>query len=386
MKTVSAAFLSGPIYDPLYSHKSVISAAESLGLRVDFSGDHPTLNRHLSTLAEIPYDLISTHTKYAPSQAHFLAPLDDLLSKDELADFARSTLEMARVDGTLRGLPRNADVRLLHYRTDLIPRPPRTWDELFSISRRLVRPPDFAGFVFPGKESGLFGTFYELAEMGGAHLFPPSGIPQIDNEGGRWALQLLRSFVAEGISPAEFPHFHYDEVHSWFRDGRAAMVGDWPGSFALHCDSSISQVADRFAVCPYPTGPAGQSLAYGGSHTFALTHRGADNPAAVEVLKILASVQSQLFEARRGSVPVRYSVMKRIQAIAQPRELSRWKALENVIEHHMLIPPKLACYPKIEEVIWKTVQAAIVGNLPISDALQSITQQVRQMIEAQHGK
>src|SRR5271163_4282509 len=106
MKAVSAAILGGPIYDPLYAHKSVSSAAESLGLRIDFSGDHPALNHHLSTLTEIPYDLVSTHTKYAPSQAHFLAPLDHLLSKDELADFVPGTLEMARVDGTLRGLPR----------------------------------------------------------------------------------------------------------------------------------------------------------------------------------------------------------------------------------------------------------------------------------------
>src|SRR5258708_20584761 len=78
MKAVSAAFLSGPMYDPLYSHESIISAAESRGLRVDFCCDHPALNRHLSTLTEIPCALISTHTKYAPSQAHFLAPLDRL--------------------------------------------------------------------------------------------------------------------------------------------------------------------------------------------------------------------------------------------------------------------------------------------------------------------
>jgi multiple sugar transport system substrate-binding protein len=384
MDAVSAAFLSGPIYDPLYSHENVVAAADRLGLRVDFRGDHPELNHHLSSLAEVPYDLISTHTKYAPSQAHFLAPLDDLLSKDELADFAPSILEMARVDGTLRGLPRNVDVRLLHYRRDLIPQPPVTWNELFTLASKLVQPPELFGFVFPGRESGLFGTFYELAEMGGAHLFPPSGIPQLDNQGGQWALKLLRSFVAEGISPAETPELHYDQAHRYFLEGRAAMVGDWPGYFASYCDASISRVADRFAVCPYPTGPTGRSLAYGGSHTFALTHRGAANPAAVEMLRILTSVQSQLFEAKRGSVPVRHSVMKQMQASAQLRERARWKALQDVIESHMLIPPKLACYPNIEEVIWKTVQAAIVGTVPISESLQLITQKMQQIMEAQH--
>jgi hypothetical protein len=77
--------------------------------------------------------------------------------------------------------------------------------------------------------------------------------------------------------------------------------------------------------------------------------------------------------------------MAQIQASAQPRELVRWRALQDVIEHHMLIPPKLACYPHIEEVIWTTVQAAVVGTLSISEALESITQQMQEIVEAQHA-
>src|SRR5690606_33058278 len=130
---------------------------------------------------------------YAPSQTAFLAPLDDLVTEDDLVEFVPTMLELARVDGRLFGLPRNIDVRLLHYRTDIIATPPATWEELLDTARHVTRPPDFYGFVYPGRESGLFGTFYELAEAAGARLFPPDLVPQIENDGGRWALNLLRT-------------------------------------------------------------------------------------------------------------------------------------------------------------------------------------------------
>src|ERR671927_307134 len=100
--------------------------------------------------------------------------------------------------------------------------------------------------------------------MAGARLFPDSLVPDIQNEGGRWALGLLRTLYEEGLVPPELPEWHYEEVHECFRTGRAAMVGDWPGYYALYRDANISAVHDRLGLSPYPTGPAGKSLAYGG--------------------------------------------------------------------------------------------------------------------------
>src|SRR5918993_622091 len=299
---LQVAFVSGPAYDPLYACLPGFTGANGAGVNVAFSGDHPSLNHHLAALGEVPYDLVSTHTKYAPSQLNFLAPLDELVGASALGDFVPPLLELARVEGLLYGLPRNIDVRLLHYRTDLVARPPATWDELLEVARRHNSPPDLYGFLFPGRESGLFGTFFELAEMAGARLFPDTLVPDIENEGGRWALRLLRTFYAEGLVPPGLPEWHYDKVHEAFRAGRAAMVGDWPGYYGLYRDPSVSNVHDRLGLSPYPKGPAGASLAYGGGHTFALTRRGARKPEALELLLHLTAPGQQLLEARRGSV------------------------------------------------------------------------------------
>lgn len=374
------ALISGPAYDPLYDCLPRFSEETGVKINVAFRGDHPSLNRHLASLPELPYDLVSTHTKYAPSQLRYLASLNEVIEPATLADFAPLLLELARVEGSLYSVPRNIDVRLLHYRRDLIDSPPATWDELLELARKQNAPPDKYGFLFPGRESGLFGTFYELAEMAGAHLFPHDLIPDIENEGGRWALNFLRSCYAEGLTPRELPEWHYDKVHECFRAGQAAMAGDWPGYYSLYRDEKISAVHDRLGLARYPIGPAGKSLSYGGGHTFAITKQGITKPESLALLLYLTAPEQQLGEARQGCVPVRHSVMKQMQREADEANRARLAMLEQVITEHVLIPPKFARYPEVEEVLWRTVQRAFLDEIEIDDALTSMTKQIKAIV------
>ena len=379
-KALHVALVSGPAYDQLYSTLTRFTAETGVDIKVGFSGDHPSLNHHLAALDDVPYDLVSTHTKYAPSQREFLAPLDGIVPDETINDFMPLLLELARVDTALYGLPRNIDVRLLHYRTDLIPSPPRNWDDLYQLAERLNSPPESYGFIFPGCESGLFGTFYELAEMAGARLFPVDLIPDIENDAGRWALGLLRQLYANGIVPRDFTDWHYEKVHECFRDGHASMVCDWPGYYSLYRDPAISAVYDRFALTPYPIGPSGRSLSYGGGHTFALTRKGVDDPHALELLLFLTAFDQQMLEARQGCIPVRRTVMNAMQSEADAANRQRLAMLDNVIAEHILIPPKFARYPDVELVLWRTVQSAIIGRIGVDHALSHMRQQISEIV------
>lgn len=119
----------------------------------------------------------------------------------ELNEFIPAVLEMSRVDGWLLSLPRNIDVRLLYYRCDLFEdsseranfqqatgrelRVPETWEELAQIAKFFTRPPELYGFAFPGRDSGLFGTFFELVAMAGGKLFQPDLRPEFVDPAGR---------------------------------------------------------------------------------------------------------------------------------------------------------------------------------------------------------
>jgi multiple sugar transport system substrate-binding protein len=227
------------------------------------------------------------------------------------------------------------------------------------------------GFVLTGKDSGLFGIFYELAEMGGARLFPRDNVPQLNNQGGDWALRIISELYRSGSVPHAVVDWQFDEAHRYFRDGHAAMICDWPGYYASYCGDD-SEVRGKFGLARMPAGPSGVHKAYAGSHTFALTTRGRDEPAAMELLRFLTSAERQLQEARRGSVPVRRSVLNAIRE----QDSNRWDLLEQVIAHDTLVPPRLSYYPEIEEILWRTVRSAMTGALGAGIALNDMERRI----------
>lgn len=154
-KELKVALVSGPAYDSLYPTLKTFTESTGINVDVAYSGDHHSLNHHLARLSDVPYDLVSTHSKYAPSQLKFLAPLDDIISSEVLDDFVPMLLELCTIDRALYGLPRNIDVRLLHYRADLISTPPAGWDELFDLARELSDPPVFTALSSLGVNQGF---------------------------------------------------------------------------------------------------------------------------------------------------------------------------------------------------------------------------------------
>src|SRR2546423_12044051 len=166
------ALVGGPMYDHLYGGEEAFAPGE---VEVVVHADHPTLNREVAARlrAGERLDVIATHAKYAPSQAAWLRPLDDLVDASALGPLAPRALELCRFDGALLCVPRLIDVRVLWARADRVEKVPDSWTAL--VDSDVV-------FGFPGRESRLFGTFFELVVGLGGRLFdddlrPPMGTP-----------------------------------------------------------------------------------------------------------------------------------------------------------------------------------------------------------------
>jgi multiple sugar transport system substrate-binding protein len=171
--TLRILLVGGPMYDPLYSRLGEFEDREGISVEVVATLAPPDLNERIEgefSSGRAYYDLISTHIKYAPRQRQWLTPLDHDLDESELEMFTPRTLELARIDSLPYGVPRNLDVKLLYYRTDLMVGPPSSWEELRDQAAR-VKSDGLYGFVFPGKESGLFGYFFELDAIDGGRMF-----------------------------------------------------------------------------------------------------------------------------------------------------------------------------------------------------------------------
>lgn len=389
-RNVRAALVGGPMYDPLYD---TIPAFEAeTGYRVDVVArlPHPELNAFVRETFErrtVRLDLLSTHTKYAPSQVAWLAPLDAMVAEADRADLLERPAELARIGGQLLQFPRNIDVRLLHYRRDLFEdrreqaafereygrtlTVPDSWAELAEVADFFSRP-GLCGFVFPGRDSGLFGTFYEMLVGAGGQLFDESLRPAFDSTAGAWAAGMIAELHhVRKVTPRELPSWHYDEVSAAFRSGGAAMVCDWPGSYHLYRDPATCTVWDRVGLAPLPAGPERIRAAYAGCHSFAIARDAECADGAAALLRWLTSFESQVGEARRGAIPCRQSALASIRSetAADPIEARRWELLAET-QKTMIVPPRFAAYPRCEDAIWRNIQDAMEGRCSPREAVR----------------
>ncbi|RPI89975.1 MAG: extracellular solute-binding protein [Chloroflexi bacterium] len=389
MKELHLALIGGPQYDGLLEKLPAFEEQTGYHLHVDVRLPHVELNERMAKdlgTADGCYDLISTHTKYSPSQAEYLMPFDELVSVNELNDFVPRVLDLCRIGDKLMQLPRNLDARILFYRADLIPAP-QTWEEADAQMVAHKRN-DLYGFAFPGRHSGLFGTFYEMLGMAGGDLFDDELHPVFNSEAGEWALNFLyRLHSIERVTPPDLiENWYYDEISERFRKGDVLMVGDWPGFYGLYQKRETCAVFGRFDVAVYPAGPAGIRKSYAGGHSFAIPKAARDPQGGAALAKYLTSVDVQWHEASLGGhTPVRQSIFEKMKAAlagqsAAKRDARRMAALEETINHYAMIPPKIPEYPLIEDIMASGVQEAVTGKQSPKEALLIMEKKVREVL------
>ena len=335
MSRLRVALVGGPMYD------HVIPALGDVEVVVH--ADHPTLNREVARLLARGerIDVLSTHAKYAPSQRAWLTPLDDLIDVRALAPDA---VRMCRFDGTLLSVPRCIDVRVLWATVDDAP---STWDEL--VERELV-------FGFPGRESGLFGTFFELVVSRGGRLF--DGVtPVIESDAARWAVETLCRLAAR--APDDLPEWHYDQVDAALLDGRVDAAGAWPGGFGA---IRRARAAGRELVPhPYPGG-----VSYAGCHSWAIPTTCGDPDGALELVQRLASFDFGALDATGGNVPAHVAAFAAVEPVDEVDE-RRLAITRSTIAGGMLTYPPSERFPEVEDAGWQAINDALRGMRPADE-------------------
>jgi len=335
--TLRVALVGGPMYDDLY---------DRLGdVEVVVHADHPTLNRAVADLLARGerLDLISTHGKYAPSQSRWLHPLDDLLPAAVLEPLAPRAVQLCRFRGDLLCVPRNIDVRVLWWRTDLLDAAPATWDDVEAAP---------GAFGFTGRESGLFGLFYELVASDGAAPFDADGRPTLTGPAAVAAVARLQRLAAQ--APDDLPAWHYDDVDAALLDGRVAMAAAWPGGYERIRTSA------RYADLRPAAYPGGRS--YSGCHGWAIPRTCGDVEGAVRLLCDLAGEQAQLVDAQAGTIPAHRGAFDAYEPLDDV-DAQRLAVTRTTIEDAMLTYPPLERFPEIEDAAWGAIHDALTGSV-----------------------
>ena len=337
--TLRLALVGGPMYDDLYS----VFDDAGIDVEVVVHADHPTLNRAVAERlgAGERLDVISTHGKYAPSQHRWLHPLDDLVDASALAGLAPRAVDLCRYRDALYCVPRNIDVRVLWWDTSALDTAPVTWADV-------VDSP--GAFGFTGRESGLFGLFYEVVVAAGGAPFSADGRPTLDGAASVGAVEQIVAMAAK--APADLADWHYDDVDRALLDGRVAMAAAWPGGF------DAIRSSGRYDVLRPALYPGGRS--YSGAHAWAIPRTCGDVDGAVALVELLAGVDAQRRDAEAGTIPANVVALAGYTPVDDV-DAARLALTRTTIEEAMLTYPPLDRFPEVEDAAWGAIHDAIVG-------------------------
>jgi multiple sugar transport system substrate-binding protein len=325
-------------------------------------------------------DILQLDVVWTPefAAAGWVLPLDRFGPPRE--EFFPATVEANTWQGTLFALPWFVDVGMLYYRTDLMPRPPRSLDELVRFAQEATPRPRL-GHVWQGaRYEGLVTGFVEILGAFGGRIMTPDGRVVVDSPEAVRALTWMRDLLYRyDVSPRQVLTWHEEEARFAFQNGEAAFMRNWPYAYALLSDSSQSEVAGRFAVAPMPAAPGGEPTAALGGAQLAVNAHSEHPEEAYRLIRFLTEPEQMLERAEVvGQFPTRpvlYDDPRLAEALAIPVERAR------EIVSRARPRPVTPIWTQLSEILQVQLHRALVRQAEPEAALRSAAREMNEIIE-----
>lgn len=125
--------------------------------------------------------------------------------------------------------PKNTNVQLLWYRTDLVAEPPQTWAEMIRTAQQLQAQGRTHRILTMGaRYEGLVVLYNTLVASVGGRILNDAGDEVVLDEGAVQALELLKRFATSGVTSPSLSNAVEDPVRLEFQDGGGAFQLSWP--------------------------------------------------------------------------------------------------------------------------------------------------------------
>jgi multiple sugar transport system substrate-binding protein len=317
------------------------------------------------------------------AQSGALAPLDDYVASAgiDLGDFYSELLEVNEYDGALFGLPISTNNLELFYNRELFEAagldpdtPPSNWDELRAMAATCTDPATntYGMELYTEPGEGLTWQFQVyLWQAGGEFLTDDLSAAAFNSDAGKKALQywvdLLHSDESAPLAP-------------WgeFSQGKACMVMD--GSWMVGIWSADPPFDFGTAAMPAPVdGQPATNM--GGEQGFVFAGDPQREQAAFDFLAWLTSPEIQAeWDRETGFMPVRASVAESPEYLTyieqtEPRALP---FVEN--QQYARNRPPVSVYPEISDAFSRELEAALLGETSVADALAAAEAAVNELL------
>ncbi|MBX2886497.1 MAG: sugar ABC transporter substrate-binding protein [Granulosicoccus sp.] len=301
------------------------------------------------------FDVVNYLDSWGPPNAHWLMRIDELMERDGIsmdrypAAFARS----AQFEGETLGFPLRAHPQLMFYREDLIPEPPKSWEDVIAIGKELKKShPDVAPLALyynnDGNRQNLF-IWINFLWAAGGDIFNDDWTPAWTSDA---ALKATEDYIAlhtthEVTNPNSLAFVEQDARQS-FMQGNSAMIPVWWWAYSgFYNPDSSTLTKDQVAFTGMPS-YQGATKTYAISMPFSISDYSENKDAAWEFLKWLSNPAMD-------------------KANATEREVAGKKIVNNVVTHISTLQDEEvnAANDGIQSAAWESLKESdIMPQIP----------------------
>lgn len=311
------------------------------------------------------------------AQAGWLAPLDSY--QPGLSRFFPGQVRSAQLGGKTYGIPWFINAEGLFYRTDLVPKPPTTPQQLVAMAQAAVKkdPALKEGLAFEGdKYEGAVTAYINFLGGFGGSL----NAANLDTPQNVQALQFMRDTIATyHVAPKAVTGWQESDVQDAWLSGQTAFAMNWPYLYQLS-EQSGSAVKGKTGWMPFPSGTGAPQAALGGD-VLAINARSDHKAAAWELIQYLTSLQVQIQRAVSAGDP------PAVQA-AYTNELytkAPYYKQEKAVFQYATPRPVNPAYPQISNQLQTALSSALTGQQSAQQALAGVAPTVKNIAAGKPG-
>ncbi|HEX6445512.1 MAG TPA: ABC transporter substrate-binding protein [Streptosporangiales bacterium] len=305
------------------------------------------------------------------AKAGWLAPLDSF--HPDTSRFFSGQVQSVRYKGKTYGVPWFINAEGVYYRTDLVPSPPKTPQQLVSDAKAAMKkdPSLKEGLAFEGdKYEGAVTALVNFLGAYGGRLDPAN----LDSPQNVQGLQFMRDTIYKyGIAPKAVTGWQESQVQSAWLSGQTPFAMNWPYIFSLS-EAKGSKVKGRTGWIPFPAGSNTPQAALGGDD-LVVNANSTHKAAAWEFIQYLSSPKVQIERAVAAGDPPAVTAAYTSALYARAPYFKQEKAVFQDASPRPVNP----AYPKISDQLQTMLSSVLTGQEQAKAALARTGPQVKSL-------
>jgi len=320
-------------------------------------------------------DIIYAATRWLPAlvQMGAVEPLENYFTQEKKDMYFESLLRGVHYQGKLYAIPRAFSTKALIYRTDLISEPPKTWDELVTIAKKVQAENEgIYGFGIAGaKHVSTTTQFFNYVYQNGGGVFGEEGNILLNTPQSVKALEFYVDLFREHKVVPNPIEYNREGLPALFKTGKIAMfvIGPWAKPM-IGLDPDNDQVP--YASAPLPKGRYKATTLV--SDSLVLSANSKNKQVAWEYLNWSTSLKNQKrYDLNHGLVPAMKEELEDPSFTEDPY----FKTYIDMIPYGQSQPLPLAWEP-FQDIITEAIQKALLGKVSPAEALDEAVKQIKE--------